>query len=315
MTKYVYKKIYYREAYINDCQRTLQDLLSEALKSTTPNDRQEKLNEDEKTFRLINKHEKYRGTTFCQMLLVDPGASQAVLTSNTQADSYAIEGLSTKDLYKNNSDFVNSILYFGVKNNEIVIMPTHALNARAVESHLSWLLGSKTSLLPEESILSLNRTLPSEFDELIKAHPITCLEIGSPLSNREPSSDDVYNESNTFNVGISAIKAAMGKYFNSSWLKNIDQSSNISAKVVISYKRSTNEAGRKLMDTLGRTFRNIDDADIHVHLKDVGEIKQDKINESKKIKIGKTKQGLFVNTDIYQEINNWLIELNTKRES
>lgn len=315
MIKYVYKKIYYRKAHITDCKRSLQELLKEALKNTTANDRQERLNEDEKTFRLINKHEEYRGTTFCQMLLVDPGASQAVLTYNTIADSYAIEGLSTQDLSKTNSDFVNSILYFGVKNNEVIIMPSIALNSRSIETHLSWLLGNKLALLSTSSTLSLERILPPEFDELIKVHPVKALEIGSPLSDREPSSEEVYHEINTFNIGISAIKAAIGDRFKDEWLKEIDSESNISARVVISYKGRTSIAGQKLMNTLGKTFRNIDDADIHVHLKDIGELKPDQINESRRIRINKTSHGLFVNSDIYEGINSWLIELNKKRES
>ena len=161
MIKTVTKKVYYRECQFVNCQQTLQKLLDDALSQSTAEDRQEKLNEDEALFRLINQHTKFRGMTFCQLLLVDPGASQPVMIYDKSEGGYKIDGVKTTELsreeLKKNSDFVNSMLYFGVKKNELVIMPSQALSVKALESYLLWLLGEKLKLIPDDVSLELSR--------------------------------------------------------------------------------------------------------------------------------------------------------------
>lgn len=77
----------------------------------------------------------------CEMVLIDPGANQPVAIYNPLEGLYTINTISTQELnqenLRENSDFINSMLYFGVKKNEVVIMPSQAINIRALENHLS----------------------------------------------------------------------------------------------------------------------------------------------------------------------------------
>ena len=317
MGDFVSKKICYREAVFSNCEKTLQQLIDQALTDTEARNRQEKLNENEETFRFLNKHEKYRGVTFCQMLQVDPGANQPVLIYGANNDIFKLDAVSTSELtkeeLKKNSDFVNSMLYFGVKDNEVIVMPSQALPARSLESHLMWLLGNKLSILPNDAGFILRKRQSKKLEELLQNHPVKSIEIGSALVGEEPSARDLFSSGESFNIGLAAVKDMIGAAFQDSWLNGVTEEANLTARIVISYRRSTDDAGRQLMNRLGQTLRNLEDADVKLTLKDYGEIKGEELSLSKMIKIEKTERGLYVDGDIYSGMVSWLIDLQKEK--
>lgn len=232
--KPVQKKIVYRSASITNCESNLQELIETALQKTQVNDRQQELNKYEKTFRSINRGWPYRGMLMCEMVLIDPGANQPVAIYNPLEGLYAINTISTQELnqenLRENSDFINSMLYFGVKKNEVVIMPSQAINIRALENHLSWLLGEKLSIIPNDSILSLNKQIPRTIEEKIKSSPVKTIEIGSPIPSLGDSS-----EKYTSNQSINVSRAMMRKLLDllkDDALSPLSDESNIRARVI-----------------------------------------------------------------------------------
>lgn len=319
MHKSIVKKVYYRKCVITECSETLQALVKKALSLTEASDRQEKLNEEEEVFRLINQHSSCRGMTCCQMLLVDPGASQPVMVYDNIEGGYKIDAVKTTELsneeLRRNSDFVNSMLYFGVKENELVIMPSQALTIRALEAYLVWLLGEKLKLISDESRLALLKSSSSRAEELIMVDPVKSIEIGSAIVKLDSAShNDTYIAKDQFNVGVDALKAMAGKYFSENWLKNITDEANLKARIIISYSRSTDECGRDLLNKLGTTLRNLDEADVKVTLQNGAVISGDDLNLSTKFLISKTERGLYVTSELYSQMANWLILLHHDKE-
>lgn len=318
----VQKSIYYRQSEITNCESTLQELLEEALKKTRSDDRKQVLNEGEDTFCLINVFKRYRGfLTVCQMVMIDPGASQPVAIYNPQQDCYLVDSVSTdeldKDRFKNNSDFINAMLYFGVSGNEVVVMPSLAINIRLLESHLSWLLGDKMGLISGDSILSLNKLIPRSIEEEIRDNSVKSIEIGSLVSCPNALKDE-FIEQDSISIGqlsMSILRKILAQTGQDKLLDGITEESRIKAKLRISYDRKTDDVGQKVLDQLGANFRHMDDADVSLTLRNNMKISGDSLNLKKTIKVEKTERGLYFNESIYSAMSEWLIELSKNQET
>ena len=317
--KLVQKKIVYRIASITNCDSDLQELLGKAIQATQVNERQQELNEYEKTFRTINQKWSYRGITMCEMVLIDPGASQPLAVYDESKGVYTIDAISTNELsqerLKRNSDFVNSMLYFGVKGNEVVIMPSQAINVRALENYLTWLLGEKLDLISNESKFALNKNIPRAVEEQIRSSPVRSIEIGSVLSGASDDDSEEFVSSESFSINAKSLLRVLGAKLKDELPFSISDDSNIRAKIVISYFRKTNDAGQNFMNHLGTTLRNLDDADVCVTLKNNVKISGEELNLQKVVKISKTDRGLLINDDISEAMVTWLLDLNEQRET
>lgn len=317
--KLVQKKIVYRIASITNCDSDLQELLGKAIQATQVNERQQELNEYEKTFRTINQKWSYRGITMCEMVLIDPGASQPLAVYDESKGVYTIDSISTNELsqdrLKRNSDFVNSMLYFGIKGNEVVIMPSQAINVRALENYLTWLLGEKLNLISNESKFALNKNIPRAVEEQIRSSPVRSIEIGSVLSGASDDGSEEFVSSESFSINAKSLLRVLGAKLKDELPFSISDDSNIRAKIVISYFRKTNDAGQNFMNHLGTTLRNLDDADVCVTLKNNVKISGEELNLQKVVKISKTDRGLLINDDISEAMVTWLLELNEQRET
>ena len=317
--KLVQKKIVYRIASITNCDSDLQELLGKAIQATQVNERQQELNEYEKTFRTINQKWSYRGITMCEMVLIDPGASQPLAVYDESKGVYTIDAISTNELsqerLKRNSDFVNSMLYFGVKGNEVVIMPSQAINVRALENYLTWLLGEKLNLISNESKFALNKNIPRAVEEQIRSSPVRSIEIGSVLSGASDDDSEEFVSSESFSINAKSLLRVLGAKLKDELPFSISDDSNIRAKIVISYFRKTNDAGQNFMNQPGTTLRNLDDADVCVTLKNNVKISGEELNLQKVVKISKTDRGLLINDDISEAMVTWLLDLNEQRET
>lgn len=317
--KLVQKKIVYRIASITNCDSDLQELLGKAIQATQVNERQQELNEYEKTFRTINQKWSYRGITMCEMVLIDPGASQPLAVYDESKGVYTIDAISTNELsqerLKRNSDFVNSMLYFGVKGNGVVIMPSQAINVRALENYLTWLLGEKLNLISNESKFALNKNIPRAVEEQIRSSPVRSIEIGSVLSGASDDDSEEFVSSESFSINAKSLLRVLGAKLKDELPFSISDDSNIRAKIVISYFRKTNDAGQNFMNHLGTTLRNLDDADVCVTLKNNVKISGEELNLQKVVKISKTDRGLLINDDISEAMVTWLLDLNEQRET
>ena len=304
----VSKKIYYRKAQIKETELTLQEMLEKAMSLVNIRERRESINMDEPIFRLINHHRSYRGMFIAQIVLIDPGASQPVVIYDDEGkEEYSITAinpseLNSQEFRKKKRDFVNSMLYFGVKGNNVVVMPSQALNIRALECHLEWLLAERCNLVTEKSAFALLKEFSKEVSKLIESYPVKSIEIGTPISfNNKPVKEDIYVD----DLGISVLRSILGPVFHDMVPEDV-LDSNLQAKVVISYKRKTNETGRKVLNYLGNNFRNFDDSDVKVKLQEIGDLSHDKLNLHKVIKLTKNERGLYDSTEIASQMINWL---------
>ena len=337
MSEKVRKKLYYRKAVFGntDSELKLQTLLDKALESTSVRTRQQTLNSEEQKFIAINNHNKSQGITFCQIIKVNPDSCQPIMHYGKDCpEEYEIDAVSTDQFTeadKGESDFVKSMLYFGVKSNEVIIMPSSALSIANLEKYLKWLL-TQNNLLPEKVDFILQKTFTPDVDELIRKHKVKSVVIGSDIGllptatdskkeaeKSETSSSEVLVKDEvavtTDSIGLKLLKALFSNQtLQDSWVSNLTQQSNLKAKLVITYSRSTDPAGEHLMNVIGTSLRNMDSDDLVLRLNGGGELKGDQLNVSKNISVEISSRGLYVTSNIFNEMSNWLLEIHKKTE-
>lgn len=252
------KTLNYRKAEITDESKTLHSLLVEAMRRLPkPEDRSEELGKEE-VYRLINQFKHTEQLFFGQFVLYEKDASQPILSRNVAGNSsyYPLKYLSMKDVPKEFSgrgaDFVNSILYFAVYGNHVILAPSQQVTIGAFEKYLSWLLGVQSGVLKVASSFSLqNKIFKRKMDEL--PSPIVSMEVGGALNLTGDSEDSTVAQSSSkgaltiqstsqFQVGIQVLKSlikSLGE--DSSRWSSLLEGENVSAKIVVTSSSNLRE--------------------------------------------------------------------------
>ena len=181
----VKKTLYYRKAVITRTDKTLEELLREALTAfPTAMDRQEPIDDDSSEVRLINKfQDDHKGFILAQMVLIEQDASQPVVIYEAGAKEYQLAGVKPSDVILSEEykaakrDFINSMLYFGVIDNHVVVIPSASLRFNAIESYLRWLFVSKANILHPEAMISLTQEATKNTKKLFDSHNVKSLEL------------------------------------------------------------------------------------------------------------------------------------------
>ncbi len=150
------KTLYYKQAQLHEdiSTRTLQSMLVSAFKKrNVAMTRRQEVDSDGKSFRLIHYHSSYKGFLVGEMLEYIPDHKQPMILLDETADTIDLQTYNPAETGAN-SQFVQSILYFGIKNNHVVIGQSASLKALQFESYLNWIL-HETQMLTGEQFLAL----------------------------------------------------------------------------------------------------------------------------------------------------------------
>lgn len=162
------RTIHYKLAKTSQTTLTLQEMLESALEDESKGlhlviNRQEYLTDDQKKKRFLNKHSRYSGNMLmCQLVQYEAGLSQMIITLNEQAKAYQLKSLKPDDIKKltevsdssdQESEFLNSVLYFGVYNNHMIVLGNQTLKTKELESHLNWFLMNTVNIISSSIVL------------------------------------------------------------------------------------------------------------------------------------------------------------------
>lgn len=307
---YVKKTLYYRKAVISKTDKTLEQLLREALVAfPTARDRQEAISENSE-FRLINKfQDEKQGFILVQMVLIEQDASQPVVIYEDGAREYQLAGVRPNDVvlaeeYKAaRKDFINSMLYFGVIGNHVVVIPSAALRFSSIEAYLRWFFVNVAKNLDPTAKIALCQEAKKDVRALLDKHNVRSIEIGDSVSYANSSKSAEKTEIKSLS---NDLLRHIFERFNDFNLDSIDEASNLRAKLVITYKRKTNEEGQKILNNIAVNLRNVDDEDVTISLDGAGQLKKDSLNIHTKESIGRTNDGLLIMSDISHAMQNWI---------
>lgn len=326
------KKIYYKLVRIPECPFTLQELLEDVLTKEDSLyryaiDRRQSLVEDGKSFLFINRHGKHGGTMLmCQMVLFEEGRSQMTIVVDSHADMFEVNPVSANDLNLQNTtsgeergttEFLESMLYFGVLGNHMVMMGSKSLGSKDLERHLGWLLHSLTKKIKNVTVY-LNDSPAAETIKALEKTPAKSVQVGSDVvyeQNVEPPKTENYERQVTETKSIRWTPSGMGAnvleylssmgYIGKINLEDSLDESNLKVKIEFTFDRKTTKSGQRVIDNLATSMRHFDEEDVKITLKGGGEIKGDQIKLSHKISV-KFRNGKIDEFDLYYKIVDWL---------
>lgn len=329
-----HRKLFYKQAKIVGVNKTLSDMLKEALSSNSNRkkviSRQEVLG-DSGDMRFINSYENYNGMFFSQLISVEAGKIQSYLHLDDESESYPIKPIDLDLVDKENAkdklrkEFLDSIIYFGVIGNHIAILQSSTLRARQLESYLNWFLGTSCcNILPENTPIILSDAITEEMRTRIAKNPAKEISVGSPINSSPVISPVTANNSSPNNVDIQSQVASVkhtldpddaslierffginlsGKEFSDSLEK-----ANLSLEMKLKFKRTTTKNGQELIDQVATSLRHLDPDDYYIRLSDKSYIKGGQLVVAGPIKIQLTESGAIDEGILKNDMHVWLVQ-------
>lgn len=179
------KTVSYRRCEISPRSgQDLQQLISSALsKHPQLGDRYEPLNPQSSELRCIGMYYTDRNCLCGFMTSFERGAAQPVIDDDPAAASLRLGALAPPPAKKGvaQQQYVPGVLYFVVHKNHVAIVQSHSMRSGAFESHLNWLLKSRTSELPATSIFALSSEVQKATKKKIRQSHVKAIAIGQPL--------------------------------------------------------------------------------------------------------------------------------------
>lgn len=335
VTTYRRRTVHYKRAVIGGCKRHLQGILEEVLGKggvfELAASRKEQIDIKNPTagFHFINKSQHYESILFGQFLLFEPGKTQATITMDDDASSYEINPITTASLKKKKGDkdldkeFVESILYFGVYKNHVLIVQSAALRVKEFESHLNHLLANNSGTTTGITSIILQDKPANTIVKKLKESPVKSVVLGgrriikkTMKLNPKKSPEKVEKEfkrleSKTVQfkpagIGTKILNTVLGEGWASEL--NLDDSldeANLNVKLEISYNRTTTGSGQFVLDSIATSLRDLDNDSVRVELKNGGVItgKELKLSDALSVQFY---DGFLSEDDLYLKMFSWL---------
>ncbi|MBT2773951.1 hypothetical protein J7J47_17145 [Halomonas sp. ISL-60] len=343
------KAIHYKRVQLTHCKLTLQELLEDVFKTggtvAKAKSRLESISQDDEVFRLVNHYTKKNKMFFGQLVVFEKGRSQAFLTIDDNSEYFSIDAsnLGDKDTSSDSSggksegsssleskinrrkEFIDSMLYFGVKNNHLVLIQSAALKARDLEAHLKWIFDGHSDSFSSSTALIFQDKPSPDVVKRLESSPAKSIFIGAPIETGEgklvdeashiPAGEKGIVVSTTNKVryvpkglGADLVKSLIDQYwFNNQDLSEALDEANLKVSLEITYLRKTTKQGHKLLDNMATALRHQHEDDVKILLDGGGEITGKDLKLSGKLSV-KFFNGIIDETDLFEKMTVWLKE-------
>lgn len=338
------KTIHYKNVTISgsaNLQSLLEGVIGDTGSFKRPNQRQQKANIEDTVVIFINRFTNHNGMSIGQLVYLEKGRQQPYITVDDDAEFYSISSLSSENIpegietqpekeqsAKKRREFVESILYFGVIDNHMVILQSSSLQSRNLEAHLSWLLTSCTGSLSEGTMLTLSDKPAEAVFEKLQKSPAKSIQFGAPLTTEvliDPSApgqsqpktpsgtsqpiEEIHASKLRFEpTGVAAaiISAVAPGLLDRLDLKESLDEANIHLALEITYNRRTTKTGQEVIDSIATSLRHSPASDVVINLKGGGKITGDELKLSGTVNVEYLPSGLINESSLFHEMNRWL---------
>lgn len=296
-------------------KKDLQSLLVEALgKRKTAMSRLQEADTD-KQFRLINYHGPHRILRVGEFIDYTQGQKQPVARRDKKAETLDISAIAPPGA---DSEFLHSILYFGVWKNCVIMSQSMSLKSGQFEEYLNWLLND-TGLLKEGNFVILSDPLPLESEEKVKN--AKSIEFHAPVSLQpvERKEEKRPNVSGTTsiafrpgNIGWDALRSILPPEIrlpSEFSEKEIIPNRSLEVTLKLSWSRLQKGDPTDLMDSVSNQLRHIDTEVDYVINTRSGKITRDDIKLRLPVSVSTTTDGLIRRSDMWAKMGEWLDRL------
>lgn len=318
------KLFHYRKAtFLKPIGATLQALVEEALSKCTPvSERFEKIGEGEDSEawrRFINTHRTALGMEFGNLVLYSPDQNRHIIAVDESADELNIEQIAPPSSDDGKvRQFLESILYYGVKDNHVILLQSIALKARDLEMYLNWIL-RKVGVIDEQNAVFLNNFVPPLTQERLENAEVKSVRIGTPLVDMSAQVDrpTITTEERSLRFrqwgeGVDILKSFMAERMKGISWEDIQAAPDIEVFVEVTYRRQADDRSRRLLNRLTTAMRHVGDDDLRIELKNGGVMVGSEL-QVKGFRQIATYNGLVDASDVFQSMQAWLLEILDQR--
>lgn len=311
------KTLHYRRAQFLTPTRTLEDLLSAALKVNSLVANRIETVTAAGDCRLINHTTSHRGLLCGNLITYEHGTNKLFLTVDASQTAFPVAQMAPPELpNKKRTEFLDSILYFGVKGNHVVLMQSSGLKGKQLEVYLNWFL-SACGVLGTHNRVELVDHPPRMTTDQLASRPVKKVSYVSAMahetvSDTPPSPTEVKKEKKLrltpVGRAVDILKAAIG--FNEFEKLKLDEAldGNLQVSLEVTYQRTTTQEGQKVINDIARALRNVDGDDISIQVPGLGTLKGDDLKLSKPIVVA-CHNGHVDMPELFDEMHNWLLGL------
>ena len=263
--------------------------------------------ESENHFRLINYHGSFKGLKVGDFFDYTYGQKQPLANFEEEVEELKISTLSPPD----NSEFLHSILYFGIWKNSVILSQSMSLRSAQFESYINWLL-TECEILSEGDFVTLCDHPPLDLQsEIVNTKGI---EFHAPVSFEpiERKIRDTETTSISFkpdNIGWDLLSKILPPEMTlPSELKASEVLLNnaLEVRLFLSWGRLGKDDSTVLLDGISNQLRHIDtELDYTIHTRS-GKISKDDFKLKRSISVGVTNEGLVKKSEMWERIQEWL---------
>lgn len=316
------KTLQYRQVAGLRNGRTLQGLLRDVLRNTHQyvDERSETVapnHPGDQVRRCVNYNVIEEGTLCGELIEYVPGTNKQAVTVQEHQQHLAIAEITPPvDEQGNQREFIDSVLYFAVQDNHLVLVQAPTLRDRDMENHLNWLLGDEVAeVLVDAEAIGLRKELSAEGRDVFS--DVRSISIGSPLVERvEARNNGAAGGQPAFTftgLGLEILKNLLGddavEQIGAAELANAD---NLEVQISIRRRGGSNKPGpenatQQAMSAVTTTLRHQYEEDLTVETRTQGNIKGDtlflKTNRSVDCP-----NGVPSRHDVFAQMRQWLAE-------
>lgn len=324
--KRINKSVIYKRAEFHTAipGQSLKTMIDKALrKRATIGERKSNVaDDDQPIFHLLGQSQSEpKGFLFGVFMAYTPGTDPLFLVDDEQASNITLEKLKAPKMNDGKRrEVLESIMYFGVFDNHLVLVQSQALKAPQLEIYLQWLLHQAAALPGDNTVRLIDKPSKAVREKMQKARGVRAIKLGSEVmpasvmpaiaakgkGSQTKSVSVTANQSVGGGSALEALKSLLNPV--EAAKINFDQlvGSNIELTVTLRYNRTTTDDGQKLMDTLGSAFRHSDGVETELELIGGGSIKGSELKLDGTIRVS-SYDGQLSASEVFEGMRQWLL--------
>lgn len=247
----------------------------------------------------------------------------SLIALDDQKGSFDVSAIAAQQKDGVKQEFLDSIAYFGILGNHVVLAQTRALDSRDFENYLNWMLKTATGTIPSTDDLVLEDPAATKARKKHARSHIRGLTIGAPVratqsdggvADGATSSENTTLSTSTYTLkgpGADVLRSILPDgAFDSLSLKSSLEDDHIEVSVTVRLKGKVDAStsAERLLRTLGRATRHMDERDYKLELRNAdGEFVNDsfKVRHPHTVKMT-TSGGLVDEIDFCRKMARWL---------
>jgi hypothetical protein len=308
MAKLKPKAFFYKRA-VPEPGQNLESLLKAAFaKHATVGDRLEEIEKTGQT-RFVTLHRSRDGFLFGVMISYTVGNNQPIIGIDLTQKEIGLRQIEPPpDTTGKRNEFIEGTLYFGVRENHVILLQSMSFRSGQFEEHVNWLLRHMLPADRHPDLVKIVDVVPSQVKPR-RISGVKTLTIRAPIEfQSEIMARDVVVR--TMGKGVELIKKAV-ELFGSAGTESVEfedalKTGDVEVTLQVKYKQRGSDE-RTMLDSLAARFSHVDDEHFKMDLEipGLGTVGTDALRIKESLRV-ETLNGLPDPTAVFKKMREWL---------